>query len=263
MQDSTWLDIEAQNITTQLAQRRGSETPIIPIITEISIPPSTHLNRNCAAIRNIDIFNLQDELIDRLRAQISRSRIALDQWVGFDRAHDGDADSSVMRLYMRSLLTAPELPHLDRTARDLTHQAGRRLSIGHGSGAVIDFRFHRPGRGQKPPNAQWKELAPLIQILDRPCPGMQRQAGPRIRPNWMVNDKESALRGMKVATFSPVEVHSFLMGIECGFVTSPQNAVLGLALVNDSAKPGTPIMAGDKTRHSSITKSPCDAPGSP
>lgn len=234
MQNSVWLGAEAQNITTQLAQRLSNETPII---TEISAPLSASPNGNCSPIRNIDLFNLQDELIDRLRAHISRHRIALDQWIGFGRADDGEADSSLVRLYMRSLLMAPELPHLDRTARDLTHQVGRRLRIGHGSGTVIDFRFRRTGHRHKYPNAQWKELAPLIRLLGNPHAGLHRQPGPRIRPNWMVNDQSSVLPDMKVATLKPIEVNSFLRGLECGFVTCPRNARLGLALVNESPQP--------------------------
>ncbi len=143
MRDFVWLDIETQIISGQPAECRDNELPIIPIVTEISAASSASPNGNSGAIRNIDVFNLQYELIDRLRVHISSSRIALDQWIGFDQPCDSDADSPLIRLYMRSLLTAPEIPHLDRTARVLTHQVGHRLSIGHELGEEIDFYFQR------------------------------------------------------------------------------------------------------------------------
>ncbi|NQU71047.1 MAG: hypothetical protein HQ514_10890 [Rhodospirillales bacterium] len=243
MQNNVWLGAEAQKVTWQLAQRCNSKIPIIPIITEISVLQHS----NCAPVRNIDVFNLQDSLIERLCAGISHKRIALDQWIGFERALGG-ASRAQIRVYMRSLLTATELPFMDHTVLDLARELARDgekcLRIGHGPGAVIDFRLHSAessaGYGGDQPRSGWQELVPLIQILRRRRPGTFRHTETMVRPRWLLKNPTGLLRRTTLAPLNPADVSAYLRGIECGDVPAPHEAVLGLALVTGKTAIMTP-----------------------
>jgi hypothetical protein len=228
MRESIWLGVGAREAARQLARHCGNTKSIIPVVTEIAVVPTPRDD----PVRNIDVFNLQDRLIEQLRAGISHRRVAPEQWIGFDRARGVDTGWAEIRLYARILPTVAELSFIDRVTREIAGETGKCLRIGYGLGVLIDFQVPR---GEVTPTG-WDRLAPLVRFASRPRAGPDRATAVRVCPRWLIADHVRRFREPIPPALKPGEVEGYLRRVESNAAAVPHNAVLGLALVSELAE---------------------------